>query len=305
MRSKGYGVAFQTAISDEKIELIGGMFVDDGTYFQHAPSNKGKDVVSLTQEAQSYLRGLFWATGGAIHPKKSFWWLINFTWNVGVPSLKKKAAINQIRIHDKNGTLVALPQCNFNESRKILGVHLAPQDEGKGQTKALKQKANTWATHASTRKINPTYAWAGLNTGIMKGIEWPIPACTLSQQQCKSIMSGILKVGLRAAKIQWRLPRAILYGSPEVLGIGYKHLYTTMGISRLLALINHSSKQTDTGGFTRASYQQLQVELGLPGQVFIGTTNIGNTSSPKIPGLDPNGNSPLSSKLAVHHRLHL
>ena len=268
MRSKGFGVAFQTAITGETIELIGGMFVDDGTYFQQAPSNKGADVVSLTQEAQSYLRGLFWATGGAIHPKKSFWWLIDFTWNAGVPTLKKKAMINQIRIEDKNGNLVTLPQCNFNEARKILGVHLAPQDEGKGQTKALKQKATTWATYASTRKINPTYAWAGLNTGIMKSIEWPLPACTLSEQQCTSIMAIILKVGLRAARIQWRLPRAILYGSPEVLGIGHKNLYSTMGISRLQELLNHSSKRTDTGGLVRATYQQLQVELGLPGQVF-------------------------------------
>ena len=93
------------------------MFVDNGTYFQHAPSNKGADVVSLTQEAQSYLRGLFGVTGGAIHPKKSFWWLIDFTWNAGVPTLKKKAMINQIRIQDKNGNLVALQQCNFNEAK--------------------------------------------------------------------------------------------------------------------------------------------------------------------------------------------
>ena len=43
MRGKGYGVAFKTAISGEQIELVGAMFVDDATYFQHAPQQSGRD----------------------------------------------------------------------------------------------------------------------------------------------------------------------------------------------------------------------------------------------------------------------
>ena len=175
MRSKGFGVAFKTAVTNDRIELLGGMFVDDGTYFQHAPTNCGTEVLEKNQAAQNYLRGLFWATGGAIHPSKSFWWLIDFNWNDGVPSLKKKPRRGgNITIEDKDGIRVPITRCEFNEAKRVLGVHLAPHDKGQGQTKALKLKAQTWATYASTRKINPTYAWEGIYSGIMKGLEWPL-----------------------------------------------------------------------------------------------------------------------------------
>ena len=269
MRSKGFGVAFKTAVTEEKIELLGGMFVDDGTYFQQAPTNCGADVRAKTQAAQNYLRGLFWATGGAIHPSKSFWWLIDFNWNAGVPSLKKKPRRGgNITIEDKDGNRIPLPPCEVDEAKRILGVYLAPHDKGKGQTKALQLKAQTWATYASMRKINPTYAWEGINSGITKGIEWPLAASTLSEDQCSQIMASILKVALRASGIQWRLPRKILYGSTDVLGIGYRNLFVTMGIKRLLFLVNHASKDSSTGQLIQATYQQLQLELGLPGQVF-------------------------------------
>ena len=269
MRSKGFGVAFRTAITNRKLEILGGVFVDDGTYVQQSLTNCGADVIARTQAAQNYLRGLFWATGGAIHPAKSFWWLIDFNWNAGVPSLKKKPRQGgNITIEDKDGNIIPLPRCEFNEAKRILGVHLSPYDKGKGQTQALKLKVDTWATYASTRKINPTFAWVGINSGIMKGVEWPLPACTLSEEQCSEIMSGMLKVALRAAGIQWRLPRKILYGSIDVLGIGYHNLYVTMGIRRLLILVNHASKDSSTGTLIQATYQQLQVELGLPGQIF-------------------------------------
>ena len=269
MRELGYGVAFKCALSGEKLDLVGCMFVDDATYFQTAVSDLGEDVIDRTQAAQSYLRGLLWATGGALNPTKSFWWMIDFEWKSGIWTFKKKAKLpGALNIRDKNGDLVSLQRYEHNEAQRVLGVHAAPSDKGKGQVKALRQKAEDWAAYATTRKINPTYAWIGLMTGIMKGLEWPLPATTLSRKQCKYIMAPLLKVGLRASGVQWKLNRIILYGSPSVLGLGFPSIYTTAGIRKILHLINHAHKKTMTGALLRATVEQLKLEIGLPGNLF-------------------------------------
>ena len=122
--------------------------------------------------------------------------------------------------------------------------------------------------YAETRKINPTYAWFGLMTGIVKGLEWPLVATTLTRKQCNYIMAPLLKVGLRASGVQWKINRKILYGSPSILGLGFPSLYTTSGIRKLIMLVNHGHKKTLTGGLIRATFEQLQLEIGLPGNIF-------------------------------------
>ena len=172
MREQGYGVAYKCAISQEGVDLVGTMFVDDASYFQTAPSNKGEDVIEETQRAQTHLRGLLFATGAALNPTKSFWWLIDFKWTGGVWSFKKIAQTpGDLTIRDQHGTLVALERHEFNEAKRVLGVQMAPEDKGKSQTAILRQKAQDWADFAVSRKINPSHAWYGILTGIMKGLE--------------------------------------------------------------------------------------------------------------------------------------
>ena len=269
MRTMRYGIAFECAVSGEKFKLLGLMFVDDATYFQSSETDDARDVHTKNQAAQTCLRGLTNATGGALNPSKSFWWLVDFKWHQGKWSFKKTTHLPaDLVVRDKHNVPITLTRYEPNEAQRVLGVYLAPIDNGKKQAKILRQKGEDWASYARSRKINPSHAWTGLLAGIMKGISWPLAATTLTKEQCKTIMVPVHKTGLRAAGIQWKLPRKMLHGSPDVLGIGLMNIYTKMGIERLLTLVNQAHRPSINGCNFRATYQQLQLEMGLPGNLF-------------------------------------
>ena len=76
--------------------------------------------------------------------------------DAGLLMARRETQTETILIRDKNGTLVALEKCEYDQAKNILGVYIAPDDQGKGQTKALQIKAQTWAAYTTTRKINPS-----------------------------------------------------------------------------------------------------------------------------------------------------
>ena len=88
MRELGCGVAYRCAISGDKVTYVACAFVDDATHFQNSPTNNVNDVVERTQRNHSTLEGLMKATGGAVNPKKTFWWLVDFQWTNGCWKLK-------------------------------------------------------------------------------------------------------------------------------------------------------------------------------------------------------------------------
>jgi hypothetical protein len=63
---------------------VGYNFIDDTDLLQVVPSNKSLDDVpkGLQKSVDTWEGGLK-ATGGAIVPEKTFWYLIDFTWNGG------------------------------------------------------------------------------------------------------------------------------------------------------------------------------------------------------------------------------
>lgn len=269
MRDMGYVMAFKCALSGEIAEIVGCMFVDDANYLQSDVSNKVETVVRKTQESQTYLRGLINSTGGALNPAKSFFWLIDFKWTNGVWKFStNKQQPAEIQVADQHNNMIALPRYETNQAQRVLGVTMCPNDDGKQQTAILRKKGEDWAAHVEKRKINPSHAWVGLWSGIVKGVSWPLPATTLSVQQCNSIMAPILRVGLRSATIQSKICRKIVYGSTDVQGLQGINIYTDAGTQRIKHLIHHGHKKDQLGVGIRATFQQLQLEIGVPGNLF-------------------------------------
>ena len=62
------------------------------------------------------------------------------------------------------------------------------------------------------------------------------------QKQCQKVMVPILREGLRACGVNWRINRAIVWGSIKSLGLGARNLYTTQGINHIAHCIEHGHK---------------------------------------------------------------
>ena len=209
------------------------------------------------------------ATGGTVNPKKTFWWLVDFQWRNGCWKLKTQAQNPAVLLtKDKFGQTQTVPRKEINQEQRILGAYLAPKSSSKAQAKALRTKVTDWASAVRQTKMNPEHAWVAITTRIQKGIEWPLVACTLTRKQCDYITAPLLRWGLRAAGVNSRIDQKITHASTAVLGLGLRNLYTSMGIARLTHLASHAHKCSMTGELIRATFQSLQLETGLPGNLF-------------------------------------
>lgn len=75
-------------------------------------------------------------------------------------------------------------------------------------------------------------------------------------------MAPALQEGLRATKIQSRLPRDLTYGPLESQGIGIVSIHTVQLIEHIQTLAQHLISDTLTGSLLRHSIEVHIIELG-------------------------------------------
>ena len=82
MREEGHGVFFKAAISGTEVRFVGYAFVDDTDLGSTSPDRNatGEMVADMLQSAVTDWEGGIRATGGAIVPKKTHWYLVDFKW---------------------------------------------------------------------------------------------------------------------------------------------------------------------------------------------------------------------------------
>jgi hypothetical protein len=104
-----------------------------------------------------------------------------------------------------------------------------------------------------------------LNSTILKTLEYPMAATTITEKQWNYIMSPILQAGLPRSGLDRHFPCDILYGPKRLQGFGILHPWFHQEIIHLLVCL----KQTSLGGFTgrqiSASVKQMCLEAGVLG----------------------------------------
>jgi len=82
LREAGFGAGFKLAISGMRVFFVGYSFINDTNIVQTGPTitSTGQEVLPLMQAALTLWEQGLHATGAALVPEKSFWYLINFWW---------------------------------------------------------------------------------------------------------------------------------------------------------------------------------------------------------------------------------
>jgi hypothetical protein len=127
MRSEGFGTFFRACISGEDIRFVGYSFVGDTDLIQTArnPHNQEADVAAEMQRAINTWEGAIRATGGAIVPSTSFWYLIGFKWHEGCWAYKDGTeAPATLSVRDSDGNIVNLERLPTHVARCTLGVRI-------------------------------------------------------------------------------------------------------------------------------------------------------------------------------------
>ena len=130
-------------------------------------------------------------------------------------------------------------------------------------------KTHRWADRVRVGRLTHAEAWFSLTLCMMKTLEYPLMATSLTQKQCDQIMQPVLDAGLKALGISRTLNRDVVYGPKRYQGLGIPDLWLTQGILKLWIVIAHGDAATITGSSLRAVLALHTLELGLPGSFLL------------------------------------
>ena len=204
LRSEGHCCFFKAAISGDEVSFVGYAFVDDTDQIVTSPEDDAsfQEIAHRMQASVTAWQGGIRATGGAIVPEKSHWYLIDFVWMHGHWHYVTEAETPaQISVQDSTGTEKMLERLAPDKARRTLGVRLAPDGNCDDQFKFMVNVATEWGEHIRTGHLPRHLVWESMHTTILRTLLYPLPATTLSQKQCHQIMAPILKYGLPCAGI--------------------------------------------------------------------------------------------------------
>ena len=134
-------------------------------------------------------------TGGALIVEKSWWYLVEYIWKRGKWVANDAGNELDLVATDTSGNNVSLNRLHCYESSQMLGVWLVPSSNKSKIIQELKKATVAWGAKARAGHLSQSEAWAALHTTISAKVKYPLPACTLTKEEYKSIMWPVLKGG--------------------------------------------------------------------------------------------------------------
>ena len=277
MRQRGYGIFLRLPLSGDQYIFVGYAFVDDTDLVVNLPpsdvsvcdSDRLAAVATRMQQSVVFWEASLRASGGALVPQKCHWYLLDFRWrNGGWEMLRPQDASFLLRVRSPSGRQVEIEQLDPSHARRTLGIRAAPDGNMAADFEYLRQRIADWTDTLRTRRLPYHMVWTAFKTGILKTLAYPLPASTFSEDQCRRLMHPLLQVALSRSHIVRSMPRAVVYGPPDRGGLDVPNLYTEQGIEHVKTILQFFADTSITGYLLRATFQALQLELGLPGHPF-------------------------------------
>ena len=243
------------------------MFVDDCDMVQTAPSvqESGEDILPQVQQATDCWEGLLKASGGAISPTKSFWYLVDYVYTGGKWRYRSKDEMpGDLTVLDAAGVRQTLTRHEPDHAEKTLGVFMAMDGNNEGEIEYLTGKVKDFAAkiRASQNKLRND-VWVAVKTTIMKTLEYPMAALTLTKAQWDKIMWHLLRVCLPCSGFAATFPHTVLYGPTEFGGLGLFHPWYNQELTHLETFWEEISMDSHTGQLLMSSVEILKLELGM------------------------------------------
>ena len=273
LKKRGLATVMASPISKNTLELAGFAFVDDSDIIAASGMcNDPEHILQLMQKTIDCWEGVAKSTGGALAPDKSWWYLVSFEWNEKGNwrySNDTDLILNdELTARDKDNNRVKLRYTDASVAKKMLGVFLAPDGSNEEQIEYMHKKSQKFGEFIRAGQVSQMEAWLALTTMATKSIEYPLPALTLSEKECTSIMWPILKEFLPRSGMNRNMKRDLIYSSNKFQGLGLKNVYLLQGIAHVSDIIEHSWKRTITGHFIRMCLEALRLEIGVNGPIF-------------------------------------
>ena len=272
MRQAQHGMHIISAISQNKSTIVAFAFVDDTDLVQGHMGETNITTGEVMQEMQEAIlrwEGGLKATGGAIVPEKSFVYPIDFKFNTaGKVSYKTVQEINaHFEVPNAEDHIIDLRQYEPSKASETLGVFLAPDGNNEAAKASLLEKATLWSELVHKGHLTADDVMLAMDTTIIQSLQYPLPALTLTEKECTSIMAPVLEVALPYSRVCRTYPRKVVYGPKAMMGLGKTDLYIKQGVLQIGILQQYIHTDTITGELLRANIEMIKIHLGM-GQNF-------------------------------------
>ena len=266
LHARQYSSSFCYALSMGLYQLCGFSYVDDCDLL--ADGEDAEKVHTKLQTVITLWDKLMEVNGAAIAPDKCWWYLVDFTWNGGKWKYQDAGKEREITVRNKDNVVESLDYLTYAEAKEMVGVFLAPDGNHDEQWDALYKKAQTWAGKVRASPLDPDAMWVAMNCSIIKGLEYPLAATTLSKPQVDKIMSALLPTALPRSGLTRKFPHAVLYGPAELQGMGVTSLYDYQYCRHVQDIVDQTWRGTPTGRLIQINLEAVKVEAGLFGPLF-------------------------------------
>ena len=266
LHKRGFATKFCTSLSKQIFQLVGFAYVDDCDLVQ-VGTNPVEVLESMQQLINSW-GSLMEVTGGALSVEKSWWYLVDFVWKRGKWVAKDAETELDLVATSSKGERVSLRRLRAHEASKMLGVWVAPDGSHTKLIREQKISAIEWGAKVKSGNSSREEAWQALHSNISAKLKYPLPACTLTEAECKSIMYPAIKAALPKAGISAHISKCIRDGPIGSGGSGVLSLYNYQGTSRTSMLVEQVNKKTPTGLFLLTCIEDLVLDAGLYGPLW-------------------------------------
>jgi hypothetical protein len=199
MKTARFGFTILMALTVTSVAFVCYAFVDHTDVVHTATdiiTTTGETILLKMQQCVDHWEGGLRATRGALVPSKSYWYLIDFIrdgkkWKYAT----KEDIPGDISIRTINGTdRVNLTRYDVDHAEETLGVYLVMDGNNKEECVALRQKADDYADCIRTGFLSRDDAVVALHMTIMKSLEYPLAATTMTKKQWDYVMAPLLNL---------------------------------------------------------------------------------------------------------------
>ncbi len=220
---------------------IGEAFVDDSFLGVTAPYQtnaflpspqayrqaESQAIASLNSLAQQWERLLF-ATGGALCPQKSFWYLISWTWSKTGTAHLATTTVAPGSLHLTSGsstdTIIAVPRIEPSTTYRTLGVRLSPSGQTEQVVAHLRNQSIEFAINVASSSFTRTDAYWAFLQYYSPQVGFSMPTLSLNQKQCSSIQSPAICAVLSKLHLNQHTSRAVVFGPSDYGGLDLPEL---------------------------------------------------------------------------------
>ena len=271
LKSEGFGLKFETALTHERYQFSCFTFVDD-TDLVDSPGlySDPDEVISSIQDMLNHWGGGLRATGGALVPFKSYWYLLHMTWK----KLNRKWGWYFSTIEDTPGDIFMqdhldqrrrLERLEPHQARETLGVWTSMDGNQQDNKQALLNKTRRWADQVRTGKLNKAAAFLSLNSTILRSLDYPLMTTSLSHKDCHDIMQPVFQTALPKLGFPFpSFPHRVRHGPLSTQGINIPSIWHRQLAHKIWACITHATTDDLLQKNLQHLYGRHTLELGIP-----------------------------------------